>query len=113
MAKKSIIIRNWPKYIMQWGVLTALIAFIAGFIPSELVTDRIDNCLTCCTASQQIIMGAALLVAVIMFSRLFCGYICPVGTVQDIIVKIRTRIRMKSIKISNGSITDKALRIVK
>ena len=113
MAKKSIIIRNWPKYIMQWGVLTALIAFIAGFIPSEMVTDHIDDCLPCCTASLQIIMGAALLIAVIMFSRLFCGYICPVGTVQDIIVKIRTRIRMKSIKVSNGSITDKALRIVK
>ena len=129
MAKKSIIIKNWPKYIMQWGVLTALIAFICGLIPTDKAVDPEAYCpmgglqafatylandsLPCSMTSLQVMMGAALLVAVMLFSKLFCGYLCPLGTVQDIIVKIRTKIRMKSIKVRNGSITDKALRITK
>ena len=113
MAKKSFILKNWPKYIMQWGILTALIAFITGLIPSKLVTDLVNESLSFSTTTLQIMTGAAVLVAIIVFSRLFCGYLCPVGTVQDIIVKFRTRIRMKSIKISNGSIADKMLRIIK
>ena len=35
MAKRSTIIRNWPKYLLQWGVLAALVAFITGLVPSE------------------------------------------------------------------------------
>ena len=115
MAKKSIILKNWPKYIMQWGVLTALIAFICGLIPTDQAVDPEAYCpmgglqafatylandsLPCSMTSLQVMMGAALLVAVMLFSKLFCGYLCPLGTIQDIIVKIRTKIRMKSLKV--------------
>lgn len=129
MAKKSFILKNWPKYIMQWGVLTALIAFISGLIPTQQAVDPEAYCpmgglqafatylandsLPCSMTSLQIMMGAVLLLAVMLFSKLFCGYICPLGTVQDLIVKLRTKIRMKSIKVRNGSVADKALRIIK
>ena len=127
MAKKSFILKNWPKYIMQWGVLTALIAFISGLIPTQQAVDPEAYCpmgglqafatylandsLPCSMTSLQIMMGAVLLLAVMLFSKLFCGYICPLGTVQDLIVKLRTKIRMKSIKVRNGSVADKALRL--
>ena len=39
MAKKSTIVKNWPKYLLQWGVLLALIVFITGLIPSEEAAD--------------------------------------------------------------------------
>lgn len=129
MSKKSTIIKNWPKYLLQWGVLAALIAFIAGIIPSAsavdpekycpmgglqaLATFLAKNSLPCSMSMVQIAMGLALVAAVVLFSKLFCSYICPVGTVQDIIAKLRNAMHIKSIKVRNGSVVDKVLRIVK
>ena len=129
MAKKSTIIKNWPKYLLQWGVLAALIVFITGIIPSEeavdpekycpmgglqaLATYLANNSLPCSMSMIQIAMGIALVAAVVLFSKLFCAYICPVGTVQDLLSKARNAMHIKGIKIVNGSVLDKVLRIVK
>ena len=129
MAKKSTIITNWPKYLLQWGVLVALIVFITGLIPSEVAVDPeaycpmgglqalatylANNSLPCSMSSLQVMMGIALVAAVVLFSKLFCAFICPLGTVQDLIGKARNAMHIKSIKVRNGSIADKVLRIVK
>ena len=129
MAKRSTILKNWPKYLLQWGVLGAIIIFLTGVIPSEtavdpeaycpmgglqaLATYLANNSLPCSMSSLQVMMGIALVAAVVLFSKLFCGYICPLGTVQDLIGKARNAMHVKSIKIRNGSSADKALRIVK
>ena len=129
MAKKSTIIRNWPKYLLQWGVLVALIVFITGLIPSEVAVDPeaycpmgglqalatylANNSLPCSMSSLQVMMGIALIAAVVLFSKLFCAFICPLGTVQDLISKARNAMHIKSLKIRNGSVADKVLRIVK
>jgi len=129
MAKKSTIVKNWPKYLLQWGVLLALIVFITGLIPSEeavdpekycpmgglqaLATYLANNSLPCSMSMIQIAMGIALVAAVVLFSKLFCAYICPVGTVQDLLSKARKAMHIKGIRIMNGSVADKALRIVK
>ena len=129
MAKKSTIITNWPKYLLQWGVLVALIVFITGLIPSEVAVDPeaycpmgglqalatylANNSLPCSMSSLQVMMGIALVAAVVLFSKLFCAFICPLGTVQDLISKARNAMHIKSLKIRNGSIADKVLRIVK
>ena len=121
--------KNWPKYLLQWGVLGAIILFLTGLIPSEtavdpeaycpmgglqaLATYLANNSLPCSMSSLQVMMGIALVAAVVLFSKLFCGYICPLGTVQDLIGKARNAMHVKSIKIRNGSSADKALRIVK
>ena len=129
MAKKSTILKNWPKYLLQWGVLVALIVFITGLIPSEeavdpekycpmgglqaLATYLANNSLPCSMSMIQIAMGIALVAAVVLFSKLFCAYICPVGTVQDLLSKARNAMHIKGIKVANGSVLDKVLRIVK
>ena len=129
MAKKSTIVKNWPKYLLQWGVLAALIVFITGIIPSEeavdpekycpmgglqaLATYLANNSLPCSMSMVQIAMGFALIASVVLFSKLFCVYICPVGTVQDLISKARKAMKVKDIKIKNGSVADKVLRVVK
>ena len=129
MAKKSTILKNWPKYLLQWGVLVALIVFITGLIPSEeavdpekycpmgglqaLATYLANNSLPCSMSMVQIAMGIALVAAVVLFSKLFCAYICPVGTVQDLLSKTRNAMHIKGIKVANGSVLDKVLRIVK
>ena len=129
MAKRSSIISNWPKYVLQWGVLVALILFLTGLIPGETAADPeaycpmgglqafatylAQNSLPCSMSSLQVMMGLALVAAVVLFSKLFCGYLCPLGTVQDIIKRLRVKFRIKSIKIANGSAIDKILRIIK
>ena len=129
MAKRSTIITNWPKYLLQWGVLVALIIFITGLIPSEVAVDPeaycpmgglqalatylANNSLPCSMSSLQVMMGIALIAAVVLFSKLFCAFICPLGTVQDLISKARNAMHIKSVKVRNGSVSDKVLRIVK
>ena len=129
MAKRSNIISNWPKYVLQWGVLVALILFLTGLIPGETAADPeafcpmgglqafatylAQNSLPCSMSSLQVMMGLVLVAAVVLFSKLFCGYLCPLGTVQDIIKRLRVKFRIKSVKIANGSAIDKILRIIK
>ena len=129
MAKNSSIRKNWPKYVLQWGVLAALVVFLTGLIPSKEAVDPEAYCpmgglqalatylakgsLPCSMSSLQVMMGIALVAAVVLFSKLFCAYICPVGTVQDLLSKARKALKIKGIKIASGSVLDKVLRIVK
>ena len=106
MSRKSTIVKNWPKYLLQWGVLAALIVFITGLIPSKNPVDPEAYCpmgglqalatylsrgsLPCSMSSVQVMMGIALVAAIVLFSKLFCAYICPVGTVQGFVTNGHT-----------------------
>ena len=129
MSRKSQIIKNWPRYVLQWGVLAALAVVLTGVIPGKepadpeaycpvgglqaLTTYFVNGSLPCSMSSLQIMMGVALAAAVIFFSKLFCGYLCPLGTVQDLLIKLRRSLNMKGVYVSNGSVADKVLRIFK
>lgn len=130
MAKKRL---NLPRAILQWGTLAALIFFLSGLaariIPGEQPADPEALCpvgglqalstffvrgsLPCSMSSAQILMGIALAAAVILFSKLFCAYLCPVGTVEDLLARVRKALKIRTEGPKAGSVLDKALRIVK
>ena len=124
MSKKSTIITNWPKHLLQWGTLALIIAIIV-FLKSDpekycpmggleaFVTYITRGSLPCSMSSLQIMMGLALAAAVILFSKLFCAFLCPVGTVEDLLIRLRKALKIKGCEIRKGSVADKLLRIVK
>ena len=133
MSKKSDLKSNWPRYVLQWGTLAAIIFFLSGLAqllfpkmePADpealcplggleaLATYGVRGSLPCSMSSLQVMMGIALAAAVILFSKLFCGYLCPVGTLQDLLLKLRNKLKIKAVSIRNGSVADKILRIFK
>lgn len=130
---KQQIKNNWQRYTLQWGVLALLTIFLSGlakYINSSfgdvdpealcpmggleaLATYIHRGSLPCSMTTLQIIMGVGLASAVILFSKLFCGYLCPAGTVEDLMIKLRKALRIKELRIKSGSIADKFMRIIK
>ena len=115
MARKSTTIKsNWPKYLLQWGSLLLIIFFVSGlcglifpkaapvdperYCPfgglSALATYLTKNTLPCSMNSVQIVMGIALAAAIMLAGKLFCGYLCPIGTIEDLLKKLRTSLRL-------------------
>lgn len=124
MRKIKTIRANWPKYVLQWGVLLAIIGFVTlaksdpeKYCPmgglQALVTFLTRGSLPCSMSSLQILMGIALAAGVILFGKLFCAYLCPIGTVEDLLNKLRTALGFKGIEIKAKSLADYLLRAVK
>ncbi|MCQ2141286.1 MAG: 4Fe-4S binding protein [Bacteroidales bacterium] len=133
MKSKSLIKRNWQRYALQWGVLFLLVVFMSGL--ANLLSSKSEapdpealcplggiealatyiqrGSLPCSMSTLEIVMGVALAAAVILFSKLFCGYLCPVGTIEDLMIKLRRRLKIKELTIKSGSVLDKLLRVVK
>ena len=133
MAKKSTIRSNWPKYLLQWGTLAALVFFLSGLAAKifpkmepvnpeaycpmggleALATYAQRGSLPCSMTTMQILMGIVLAAAVIFLSKLFCAYLCPIGTIEDLLMKARKGLKINAVEIKNGSVADKILRVVK
>lgn len=66
--------------------------------------------LSCSMTSTQIMMGVVLFIGIVLFSRLFCGYICPLGTIGEWIGKLGDRLK---VRFTPKGLADYALRLPK
>lgn len=120
--------KNWLRYLLQWGVIMLIIAFAFKIFGNETFdpeaycpfgglqtfgTYLVQGSMACSMTATQIMMGLVLAVGVVLFSRLFCAYFCPLGTIVESLGKLRAKMGLKEVVIVSESIADKALRAVK
>jgi polyferredoxin len=120
--------KNWLRHLLQWGTLLAIIIFLTkvfgnktadpeSYCPmgglESLSTYLVSGSLACSMSMAQIMMGIVLALTVILFSKLFCGYLCPLGWATEYLGKLRAKMKIKEIVIKNGSVLDRILRLVK
>ena len=116
MSRRSTIISNWPKYLLQWGGLSVIVIFFSGLVPVlNQAADAlsVDVVPAAEVGPVEIAKGLGLAAAIVLFSRLFCAYLCPSGAVQDILMKLHKPLRIKTLNIPNRSVADLLLRILK
>ena len=118
---------NWPRPVIQWGVIFAILVialipkFNTNFIPDfeaycpfggiqALGSYLLNQALSCTMTSAQIAMGIIMILAVFVFSKLFCAYICPVGTISEWLFKLGDKL---NVNITIKGVADKALRSLK
>ncbi len=101
-----MVIRNWadPVYIPDYeaycpvGGLQAFSSFLA------------NHSLACSMTTLQIAMGFALLIAVILMSKLFCSFICPIGIFTEWLGKWGQKFKLR---VTITGWADKLLRLLK
>jgi polyferredoxin len=125
--KKRIKIINWPRQIIQWSVLLFLVfllvkqlfnkSFVADFEAycpfggiQALGSFLLNQALSCTMTTSQIVMGILLFVAVLIFSKLFCSFLCPVGTFTEWLSKLGKKLK---IRITLTGWADLVLRVLK
>ncbi len=118
---------NWPRLAVQWGVVLfiLLLAFFPGitgiaspdfeaYCPfgglQALGSYLLSQALSCTMTSAQIVMGIILFAGILMFSKLFCSFICPIGTISEWLGKLGEKLK---IRITIKGIIDQILRSIK
>lgn len=127
MSKRKNKITNWPRVAMQWAVILVIIFLaVKAFVKDSFVADfeaycpfgglqaigsyLLNGSLACTMTSTQMVMGALLIVLVILFSKLFCSYLCPIGTFSEWLGKLGDKLK---IRITIKGVLDKILRSLK
>lgn len=119
--------KNYYRLTLQWIIVTLLAyMLVRPFVDRSYVADfeaycpfgglqalssfLANNSLACSMTTTQIAMGLALLAGVFLFSKLFCSYICPIGTFTEWLSKQGKRFKMN---IVISGIADRLLRLLK
>lgn len=70
----------------------------------------VNNSLACSMTTTQIFMGFALVLAIFIISKLFCSFICPIGSFTEWLGRLGKKMNLN---IHIAGFADKALRLVK
>ena len=127
MAQKNQSPANYYRITLQWGIVALLLYMLLrplwdkayqpdfeAYCPfggmQSLASYFSSHSLACSMTTVQIALGLALLMAVILLSKLFCSYICPIGTFTEWMGKLGCKTNMN---ITLTGITDRILRLLK
>lgn len=125
--KKQYLRNSW-RYVLQFGMIALLIVVllyahidgntvnIEAYCPfgglQALTTYLNSKTLACNMSMNQIMMGVSLAIMVMLFSKLFCGYLCPLGMICEQLGKLGRKCKLV-VKISNRGVSDCLLRSIK
>lgn len=118
---------NGPRKAIQWTVICLMVIFaIVAKLSDNFTVDfeaycpfggiqslgsyLLNNALSCTMTGVQIVMGITLIFAVITLSKLFCAFICPLGTISEWLGRLGQRLKAQ---VTIKGIADIALRSVK
>lgn len=111
---QTIIVVLLGYMLVRWGLDKAYTPDFEAYCPfgglQAYLTYLNSGTLACSMSLQQIAMGIALAVGIIIFSKLFCGYICPLGTFSEWLGKLGDKWKKRR---EITGITDKVLRSLK
>lgn len=127
MAKKKQSAFNYYRIVLQWGVFVLLAYMVIrpifdknygadfeAYCPlggiQSLASYLSIHSLACSMTTVQIALGMALLIGVILFSKLFCSYLCPIGTFTEWMGKLG---RKAKLNITLKGNIDRIFRILK
>lgn len=125
MAKKTKL--NPYRIATQWIILFLLLYLVVRpYINRSYTSDfeaycpfgglqafssfLVSNSLACSMTTTQIFMGLGLVVAVILISKLFCSYICPIGSFTEWLSRIGRKLK---VNFEIKGTADRLLRILK
>jgi polyferredoxin len=125
MAKKTKL--NLYRIAVQW-----LIVILLGYLLIRPMIDKsytadfeaycpfgglqafssflVNNSLACSMTTTQIFMGLGLLVGVILMSKLFCSYVCPIGSFTEWLTRKGKKFKLN---FEIRGLADRLLRITK
>jgi polyferredoxin len=118
---------NWPRLSIQWGIVFFILLLIVfpqllkkttpdfeAYCPfgglQATGSYFLNQALSCTMTSAQIVMGIILLAGVLLFSKLFCSFICPIGTLGEGLGKLGAGLKLR---FTIQGIADKVLRSLK
>jgi len=99
LSLQSIIVLILAYMVIRLIVDKNYIADFEAYCPfggmQALTSFFVSNSLACSMTESQIFMGIVLLAGVIIASKLFCSFICPIGTFTEWLGKIGDRLKMR------------------
>ena len=125
--KKKPTLLNWQRLVIQWGIILIVTGLVVyPVFDKSFVVDfeaycpfggiqafgsyLIHDVLACSMTSSQIVMGLLLIVGIVLLGKLFCSYICPIGTISEWLGKLGDKLR---VRMTIKGFADKALRALK
>ncbi len=126
---KRLNLKNWNiRRTSQWTLIILIFLFwIRTIFDKDFFVDFEAYCpfggllsmatffssgnMVCSMDGMQLIMGGLLALSAILVSKLFCGYVCPIGTISEGLGRLGKKMKIPSYEL--GGIADMAFRSIK